>query len=283
MQINEDDANQDLAENELNEDVVEQNTSDDDTSSDDAGNQSDLEQDAGDTSDLEQDGAQENGSEGQSQKQIAQTRIDQLTAQKNHYKKQRDELKKRLAAMEQAPEPDPYEADDDYFWDEAENPAETKDDIAAVVRQALEQQRRQELAYEEQRIAQHEQAVSNDMFMERLNQFKQTRDDAEVALSVNFGQNSDVLFNRIKQSEVGPQLAYKIAKDPAALEALKNAPIEDAIFELGKIEASVKAAPSRKSTSAPPPVDSISGASNNTSVPLGDMDYREYRKARGLD
>lgn len=243
-------------------------------------------QDAGFPSDLEQDAPPEEQPEdqGRKQKQSAEERIAQLTAEKHRFKKQRDELRHKLELYE-SDDDDQNEGFDEDLYIPTDQPQQhlTADQIAEATQRAIARQRRDEIAREQAQVAQQERAVESGIFLERFNQFKQTTADADIALSVDLGQGADPLYRKIQSSEVGPQIAYKLAKDPAARQRLATLPIDQAFYELGKIEASLEAQPTRKATTAPPPVETLSGANNVTQINLEDMPWNEYRKARGLD
>ena len=126
----------------------------------------------------------------------------------------------------------------------------------------------------------------------RMQAFRSKVKDFDEALD----SSADIeLHPAIRQSiaiyENGPRLAYELARNRPQLEkiAAYSNPL-DAIRELGRFEASLTAgAPprieTRKPFTAPPePIRPVGKGSNgNTRVPLDQMDYRDFKRAREAD
>lgn len=92
----------------------------------------------------------------------------------------------------------------------------------------------------------------------------------------------------IIESEVGPQIAYHLAKNPAEIERLNALPAHRRLIELGKLEGALaaKKAPTNvpKATKAAPPVKAVSGAAPTkkdiTDPSLSQAEYRAMRTAQ---
>ncbi len=128
----------------------------------------------------------------------------------------------------------------------------------------------------------------------RLNEFKNTVDDFDEAISdVSHIPVSQEISNIIIESEVGPQLAYYLAKNEQEITRINNLPPHRRLVELGKLEAKLTPTDtssakneqnvSKKQTKAPTPVKSVSPGGvikKDLSDPnLSQAEYRALRQA----
>jgi hypothetical protein len=98
----------------------------------------------------------------------------------------------------------------------------------------------------------------------------------------DLGRLSDGARRLIVESDLGPQLLYKLASDADLQERVAGLSPVRQIAELGRIEASFSAP--RKVTNAPAPIKPVSqgkSALNGYSDSMSDAEYREWRKAQG--
>lgn len=114
-----------------------------------------------------------------------------------------------------------------------------------------------------------------------LKDFDEVMQDADIPISPAMQQ-------AIVESELGPQLAYHLAKNPADAERIaKLSPIA-AARELGKLEASLTAEsapkPQPKLSRAPDPITPVSKSSKTTGPSIHDpetaSDYQKWKAAR---
>lgn len=199
----------------------------------------------------------------------------ELIASKEH-------LEKRLKELQS-----PSVSDDDYFERAGEVGArrailngdleKIQDNLQAVSRQAEEIRQDQD-----NMIAQRFQA-SVSKATEAHPDFQRK---VEEATFVTPTANA-ALMPIIYQLDDPAPVMYKIASDPVlgaelnALAALGD-PVVLAV-RLGEIKASISKPPKQRMiTGAPPPTGAVSGG-GSVQPDLGEMDYKQYRKARGFD
>jgi hypothetical protein len=137
---------------------------------------------------------------------------------------------------------------------------------------------------EQSRKAEHAKSVATS-WQQREAEFRKTATDY-----VDVVGNSDVVLPEyvlegLQESDVGPQLAYHLAKNHDVAEKLRGLPERAAMRELGRLEASIASAPApapapaARTTNAPPPVKPVS--QGNAVVPtLDKMSMDDYVKAR---
>lgn len=128
----------------------------------------------------------------------------------------------------------------------------------------------------------------------RLDQFKQTAkdfDDVMTEFVEDYGNiNVPEVIQVAYESEVGPQLAYHLAKNPNEFERIAKLPPHRRLLELGKLEDKIsaqsqKSAPVRetkKISEAPKPVQPVRGTGKVDSLDLSDpnISYSEWLKRR---
>lgn len=105
-------------------------------------------------------------------------------------------------------------------------------------------------------------------------------DYEEVALADDLAI-TPVMAEAMKDSEIGPDVAYHLGKNPK--EALRIAQLHPAaqVREIGKIEARLEAKPNaRLQSKAPPPIDPIGGSSSGGSGDVSKMSQAEYEAHR---
>lgn len=104
-------------------------------------------------------------------------------------------------------------------------------------------------------------------------------DYEEVALADDLAI-TPVMAEAMKDSEIGPDVAYFLGKNPK--EALRIAQLHPAAQwrEIGKIEARIEAKPVRQQSKAPPPIDPIGGSSSGGSGDVSKMSQAEYEAHR---
>lgn len=121
-----------------------------------------------------------------------------------------------------------------------------------------------------------------DAYNQRVREVSEKYEDfAEVVGSADFKVPNSVVVTAY-ELENGPDLAYHLAKNPEICdELMKMSPVRAAAYA-AQIAASLESgAPKPKPTSrAPKPIKPVAGGSTRSSVPLDQLDYQAYRKAR---
>ena len=213
-----------------------------------------------------------------------QKRIDRLTKSLREEQSKREELEKRLAekpaaaaSKEETPKPDErpkladFNGDADKWFD-----ARVEWDKKQAAKQAEEEERREVFDTYEVRKAEA---------AERHEDWEEIKAELEAG-------NYPISFpatNAIIESEIGPEIAYYLAKNPEELERIND--ITSALSvarEIGKIEAKLSAQTSESPkkvirTNAPKPITPVGGSTKRT-VSIDDPnvsteDYYEARKA----
>lgn len=116
------------------------------------------------------------------------------------------------------------------------------------------------------RLAELRQEVLED-FNERASAFKAKATDFDTVVSKfveSGGKFSDALRELVTDSDVGPQLTYHLAKNPAIASRLNALSPLQAAKEIGKLEDTLSRPPNR-TTKAPPPLKTPSGGANHSS------------------
>src|SRR5690606_33830576 len=199
----------------------------------------------------------------------------------------------RQQALKQAAPPAPQQPADD--------PAPTLDKFdsteawarAHAERTQREHERRASAAVE-RRLAEARQAETQEQvvtqWQSRLTEFAKAAPDAVAVIANPRLKISDAMREVITASELGPQLAYHLGKNPLEAARISRLPAVQAAAALGKLEAQLSkpAAPKPPPrTNAPPPPTPIDGA-GVPSVDPSKMSMNEYlehraqrRKAKG--
>ncbi len=195
------------------------------------------------------------------------------------------ELTEKLAgskAPEQsAPKADEAEPNPDDFDDyNAYYKALVKFELRQELKQA--EKAKQETTVREQR----EQLVSS--YKAKAQEFAKTTPDFQEVIESADVPVTPVMQQVLLESEMGPQLAYYLAKNPdEADKAVKMGLVELSRF-MGRIEAKLEAeaepkAVVKKATNAPEPIKPVSNAKTAKAWSLDDKDipYEEYVRLRG--
>jgi hypothetical protein len=156
-----------------------------------------------------------------------------------------------------APVEGPKEADfnGDYFAYQAAK-------IAHETKQAL----REEINADRHRSqSEREQSLRREMveeFEERAEEYRAKIPDFDKTIEAYVqqgGKFSPALSEELQQSEMGPQLAYVIAKNPQLASQLNAMSPREVAREIGRLEAKAALPNPRKQTSAPPPHTQLKG------------------------
>jgi hypothetical protein len=122
------------------------------------------------------------------------------------------------------------------------------------------------------------QSEVHEEFEERSEAFKAKAPDFDEVIGKfvdSGGKLSDVVRDLILDSDVGPEAAYFLAKNPRLAKDLNSLAPLQAAKEFGKIEATLSR-PQRKATSAPPPIKPPSGGASPPDKNPADMSMGEY-------
>lgn len=254
-------------------------------------------EDAGETSIPNQDDRTVDNSEDpvakEPKKNRAFERIQTLTAKNHKLQKKVERLSEELNLYQS--DETSYEDDWSTLDQETEEAAHQQQmspqQISDVVAAQLVEHERKRTAHnvqtEQQQIIQNELEI----FSARLDVLKESKPDADKVWNINLGPDSAALQQHIRNSKNGPEMAYEIVSDLNLQAYLQQAPIHEALIQLGRLESTIALSkqkeaqpqPSKLISNAPPPIDTVSGtATSPAEVDLADLDFDEYKKARGL-
>jgi hypothetical protein len=134
---------------------------------------------------------------------------------------------------------------------------------------------------------------------ERVTEARKTLPDYDAVMAASDVPVADHVLDELRDSELGPQLAYHLDKNPDVAEKLNNMNPRQAAREIGRLEAKLLStvsaspdpevdapqkdpepvAPTIKTTKAPPPVKPV-GQGRSTSVDLAKASMDDYVKTR---
>jgi len=173
-----------------------------------------------------------------------------------------------LRGSAQAPgRPQDYSAPEDYTRAVAEQ-AVREAGAGMLARQAAQAQ---ELAAR----------AAQDAWTEAAAEFRQKVPDFDaVAHNPNLAI-TPVMADAIRESGRGAEIAYYLGKNPAEAAQIAGLPPVSQATAIARLEGRLAAGTSSVSR-APQPVSTLSGRGGSQAKPLDDMDFEEYRRARGF-
>lgn len=194
-----------------------------------------------------------------------QKRIDELTANWREEQRQRQQweerylsLEQRLLQQQEPPKPEPqttqgepqldnFDSYEQYIAALADYKADQK--IKAWQEQQTQQQTQQQA--EQARAAFQTKALEY-AAESGLDDFQQVAFSPMLPVS-------EAMAEVIQQSDVGPQLLYQLGQNPGEAQRISQLPPVQAARELGRMEYQLSSVPPKKQTSAPDPVQPVSG------------------------
>jgi len=214
---------------------------------------------------------QENNAEGENRKVRSGgwkrkiTKLEQAVAERDA---RIAELTKSTATLEQKPTIDNYQTYDDYIE------ALTEYKAAEVIKKRdseIAQRKEQEELATKQREAEQS-------WEDKIDALDESYDDFyEVMAKYKTTLIRDDLIHAIRESDLGPQLQYHLAKNPELLEKLNSKTISSfAIYkELAKVESQLASKPAVKVSKSSEPITPVKGTSR-TAVSLEKLDTSSY-------
>lgn len=226
-----------------------------------------------------------------------QPRINELVAERNQAKDEAEQAKQEAQAIKEelerikkqldvlnAPTPQKEQSDRP-----SRSQFATEDDYQEAltdwkVDQRLAQQAKE--AAEARQKAVQAQLVEN--WKTRQDQVRAELEDYDTVLGGAEVEMPQFLLDAIVESDVGPRIAYYLAKNPAEAKGLVNKSPTAAVRELGKLEARLQreekadtaSASSVDKPKAPAPFDHLKGSSNPVGKEPDKMSYEEWKAAR---
>lgn len=204
-------------------------------------------------------------------------RIKQLTGEKYAEKARADEAIAKLKDAEaklaryqpkKAPTIDEFSSDADY---------ET-----ARIRHEVAEKRRVEAEFDIEEARGNVQTAVEAAWSVRVDAFKKNAPDFDTAVAVIGKAITTAKAALIKESELGPEVAYHLATNPEEAQKFIYADPLAAARQLGRIEAQLSIKPGRKISNAPPPVDTVNGALSGNSGSPELMSTAQLRSHLGI-
>jgi hypothetical protein len=229
------------------------------------------------------------------QRKPVQPRIDELTRARREAERERDYWREQAIgkkAQESAPQPpakptpEKFGSYDEYVEALADWKADQKIDARLKDRDERDSKRTAEQTRRQQ-------------WNERASKALEKIPDLDSVLAASQTEVAPHVYEAIYESELGPQVAYHLEKNPEIAERLNRLPASAAAREIGRIEADilraetpatdkgdettadaeVEAPPPPKRTKAPPPPTPV-GSGRSTQTKLSDMGMDEYIATR---
>lgn len=224
-------------------------------------------------------------------KNPVQPRIDELTRKVRENEREAAYWRARAEAAAAPPKEPPKKPTPDQF-----------DDYGAYV-EALTDFKADEkvntaLDAREKAAAEKQQAQTRvTTWNERVIEARKSIPDYDAVMAASDVPVADHVLDELRESELGPQLAYHLDKNPDVAEKLNNMKPRQAAREIGRLEAKLLStasanpdpvevpkeaeppAPKVKTTNAPPPVKPV-GQGRSTAVDLSKASMDDYVKQR---
>ena len=208
-------------------------------------------------------------------KNATQARIDELTRQKHEAAREAAYwrgLAETRAAKETTQEKPAGKPSADQFEDHSEY-------VEALTDWKLEQK----LAERDARTQEQAKATT---WQERANAAKAEMPDFDEVMASSSAPMSAAMAEAIKESDIGPKVAYHLAQNPDVAARLANLSPTSAAREIGKLEATLSAAkapaPAPRVTTAPRPATPIGSGRSAEGDPskMSMADYETWRNAQ---
>jgi hypothetical protein len=227
-------------------------------------------------------------------KDAVQERIDKLTREKYDALRERDRqayenerIQQRLAELEKAPTQQVAPANDfptleQYGYDESKFNAAVAAHIAKVTREqgtaaAQEAIRAEREAEQQRRVGESWAKKEAEFIKSKPDYLEKVRDNASLPITQSMAQ-------LIKDSDVGPQVAYYLGENEAQAAAIARMPPLAQAREIGRIEARIeaeKAKPRVAVSQAPPPppkIDAGDAQAEKSPSEMSDSEFAKWRK-----
>jgi hypothetical protein len=135
---------------------------------------------------------------------------------------------------------------------------------------------------EQQRAEIQEQEAARarlDTYTERVDEAKAKYEDFDEVVGRDDIMIPQAVHLAVVESANGPDVAYYLGKHPSVCRELQQMSPVAAVVEVGRISRMLEGGAAIRSK-APAPARTLDGSSHQSTVPLDQMDYREYRRVR---
>lgn len=225
-------------------------------------------------------------------KNPVQPRIDELTRRVRENERERDYWKARAEAAAAPPKEAPKKPTPDQFADYGAY-------VEALTDFKAEEKVNTTLDAREKAATERKQAETRvTTWNERVIEARKSIPDYDTVMAASEVPIADFVLDELRDSELGPQLAYHLDKNPDVAAKLNTMNPRQAAREIGRLEAKLTStvsanpdpkvddpkdaeppAPKVKTTNAPPPVKPV-GQGRSTAVDLSKASMDDYVKQR---
>ncbi|MRT30811.1 hypothetical protein [Herbaspirillum sp. CAH-3] len=190
------------------------------------------------------------------QKRLAKERARTISQMRREQEEQA-----RAQRLKNEPRREAFNGDDEAF-------------VQAQIRHQAEKLAQEQLTERQQREAMERR---NESFMEKVESAKERFPDFETVVMQDHSLPiNEAMVEFIQESDVGPDLAYHLAKNRAQAEQISRMSPISAARALAKIESEIAARPKAEKSNAPPPINPVGqrgrSASSNLPSDSDDMD-----------
>jgi hypothetical protein len=214
----------------------------------------------------EQSGETSDDQKPEKPKRPASERIGELYGRMKAAERERDLAIAEVQRLRQpVVDPAKYES---MTWDEQQ---------AVQVRQAVREERAQEMAEQVRYREAEAERVRAEVFKQRLTEAAARIPDLDTVITDPTLPVSQIGARFIQESERGPEVAYWLSQNRAEAARIASLDPYTQAFELGKLEMRVTSAPAaRKVSQAPAPVPKVAGGANAGAKDPASMSMDEY-------
>lgn len=213
-----------------------------------------------------------------------QRRIDKLTREKYQSRAEAEMLRRELESLRSRPEPQRQETRQQTGEPRLEQFQNFEDYIAArdsyLERKFEEKLTARERQEQEAKRKSRSEAIEREWQKRRDQMANEIPDYAERMEEASDMMLNDAAVEAIKESDIGPKIAYHLATHPEEAEKLFNLSPSATLRAIGRIEAKIEAQKTTPAVSkAPKPTTPVSGGGSGPKS-LADASYEEFVKLR---
>lgn len=196
-------------------------------------------------------------------------KLERERAEKEELRRENELLKKPQspAVPSEKPKLDDYEN-----WDAF---------IEATAEWKVEQKLTERDTKEREKSLKAETQAKQQTYAQKAQEFAKSTPDFLDTLEESEAPMNDMLHQAIVDSDLGPQVAYYLAKNPEEAAKMVKMGYGELNRYLGKIEVKLESKPAPKTTNAPPPINPARGSASSSVNPYErDLSPEEYKAWR---
>ncbi len=157
-----------------------------------------------------------------------------------------------------------------------------EDYTRAVAEQAVREVGAEILARQASQAQEIASRAAQDAWAESTAGFREKAPDFDAVVHNPSLTVTPVMADAIRESSRGAEIAYYLGKNPAEAARIASLPPVSQATAIARLETRVGSAGQASVSRAPQPVSTLSGRSGSAGKRLEDMNFEEYRRARGF-